>query len=79
MDDRAAHIGEVVPQMWTWEHTVPGGQPSRSFVWMQGHTYANFSNYQIERTLLRGIAWAAGEPATRFDLLALRGARVTGK
>ena len=62
VDDRAAHIGEVVPQMWTWEHTVPGGQPSRSFVWMQGHTYANFSNYQIERTLLRGIAWAGKRP-----------------
>jgi hypothetical protein len=29
---------------------------------MQGHTYANFSNYQIQRTLLRGIAWAAKKP-----------------
>jgi hypothetical protein len=45
--------------MWTYEHTVSGGQPARAFVWMQGHTYANFSNYQIQRTLLRGIAWAA--------------------
>jgi hypothetical protein len=62
VDDRAAHIGEVVPQMWTWEHTVPGGQPSRSFVWMQGHTYTNFINYQIQRTLLRGIAWAGKHP-----------------
>lgn len=25
---------------------------------MQGHVYANFSNYQIQRTLLRAIAWA---------------------
>jgi type 1 glutamine amidotransferase len=57
-----AHKGEVAPQMWTWEHTVPGGQPARAFVWMQGHTYANFSNYQIQRTLLRGIAWAAKRP-----------------
>jgi type 1 glutamine amidotransferase len=56
------HKGEVAPQMWTWEHTVPGGQPSRAFVWMQGHTYANFTNYEIERTLLRGIAWAGKKP-----------------
>ena len=56
------HKGEVAPQMWTWEHTVPGGQPARAFVWMQGHTYANFTNYQIERTLLRGIAWAGKKP-----------------
>jgi type 1 glutamine amidotransferase len=56
------HKGEIAPQIWTWEHTVPGGQPARAFVWMQGHTYANFMNYQIERTLLRGIAWAGKKP-----------------
>jgi type 1 glutamine amidotransferase len=56
------HKGEVVPQMWTYEHTVPGGEPARAFVWMQGHTYSNFENYQIQRTLLRGIAWAAKKP-----------------
>ncbi len=56
------HKGEVVPQIWTYEHTLDGGKPARAFVWMQGHIYANFSNYQIERTLLRGIAWAAGKP-----------------
>ena len=51
------HKGEVVPQIWTYEH-----QSSRAFVWMQGHTYANFANYQMQRTLLRGIAWAAKRP-----------------
>lgn len=56
------HKGEVVPQMWTYEHALPGGQPARAFVWMQGHTYANFANYQIQRTLLRGIAWAGKKP-----------------
>ena len=56
------HKGEVVPQIWTYEHTLPGGQPARAFVWMQGHTYANFANYQVERTMLRGIAWAARKP-----------------
>jgi len=57
-----AHKGEVVPQIWTYEHTQPGGKPARAFVWMQGHEYANFSNYQIEQMLLRGIAWAAHKP-----------------
>lgn len=56
------HNGEKVPQIWTYEHTLAGGQPARAFVWMQGHTYANLANYQIERTLLRGIAWAAKRP-----------------
>jgi type 1 glutamine amidotransferase len=56
------HKGEVVPQIWTYEHALPGGQPARAFVWMQGHTYADFANYQIQRTLLRGIAWAAKKP-----------------
>jgi len=56
------HKDEVVPQLWTYEHTVPGGQPARAFVWMQGHTYANFANPQIQKTLFRGIAWAAKKP-----------------
>ena len=56
------HKGEVVPQFWTYEHTLAGGQPARAFVWMQGHNYSNFSNYQIQRTLLRGIAWAGKKP-----------------
>jgi type 1 glutamine amidotransferase len=56
------HKGEVAPQIWTYEHTLAGGQPARAFVWMQGHTYANFANYQVERMLLRGIAWAAKKP-----------------
>jgi hypothetical protein len=28
----------------------------------QGHTYADFSNWQIQRTLLRGIARAGKKP-----------------
>jgi type 1 glutamine amidotransferase len=57
-----AHKGEVVPQIWTYQHTVPGGRPARAFVWMQGHEYANFANYQIQQMLLRGIAWAGNQP-----------------
>ncbi len=57
-----SHKGEVVPQIWTYEHTLPGGRPARAFAWMQGHEYANFANYQIEQMLLRGIAWTAHRP-----------------
>jgi len=56
------HKGEVVPQIWTYEHTPAGGEPARAFVWMQGHEYANFANYQIQQMLLRGIAWAGKKP-----------------
>ena len=56
------HKGEVVPQIWSYEHALPGGQPARAFVWIQGHTYANFANYQIQRMILRGIAWAGNKP-----------------
>ena len=57
-----AHKGETIPQIWTYEHTIPGGEPARAFVWMQGHTYANFANDQIRKMLLRGIAWAGKRP-----------------
>ncbi len=60
------HAGEVVPQVWTYERTFfprLGGQPTfRSFVWMQGHNYANLQDPRVLPTLLRGIAWAAKAP-----------------
>lgn len=59
---RGGGVGQTVPQIWTYEHTVKGGQPARAFVWMQGHTYANLTDYQIENMLLRGIAWAGHHP-----------------
>jgi type 1 glutamine amidotransferase len=60
------HKGEVVPQIWTYEHTLAGGQPARAFVWMQGHTYANFAHPQIQAMLLRGIAWAGKKPVNEL-------------
>ncbi|HWB29080.1 MAG TPA: ThuA domain-containing protein [Vicinamibacterales bacterium] len=71
------HVGEVVPQMWTYERTILGlgAQPYRAFVWMQGHEYKNFTNPAIEKMILRGIAWVGkrpidflenGRPAGRF-------------
>jgi type 1 glutamine amidotransferase len=56
------HKGEVAPQIWTYEHSLSGGAPARAFVWMQGHEYGNFANYQIQQMLLRGIAWAGKKP-----------------
>jgi type 1 glutamine amidotransferase len=65
-----AHKGEVVPQIWTYEHTVASELPARAFVWMQGHEYVNFANFQIQQMLLRGIAWAAYKPVdTLVDYL----------
>jgi hypothetical protein len=29
---------------------------------MQGHNYVNFAKPEIQRTLLRGIAWAGKKP-----------------
>lgn len=57
------HVGEVVPQMWTYERTSQlGGQPYRAFVWMQGHTYKNFTNPAIQNMILRAIAWTGKRP-----------------
>jgi type 1 glutamine amidotransferase len=56
------HKGEVAPQVWTYEHSLADGEAARAFVWMQGHEYANFANYQIQQMLLRGIAWAGKKP-----------------
>ena len=56
------HKGVVVPQIWIYEHTLPGGQPARVFVSMQGHSNATFNLPPIKRTLLRGIAWAGKRP-----------------
>jgi type 1 glutamine amidotransferase len=57
-----SHKGEVVPQIWTYEHTLPGGEPARAFVWMQGHSYASFARPEIQNMLLRAVAWAGKHP-----------------
>jgi type 1 glutamine amidotransferase len=68
------HVGEDVPQIWTYENTLAGGsQPYRAFVWMQGHNYSNFTDPKIQPMLLKGIAWAARKP---YDaLMTVRPAR----
>lgn len=71
------HEGEVVPQIWTYERTITGGQPYRVFVWMQGHNYVNFAHEQVQPMLLRAIAWAGKAPID--SLLTVRPARGGGR
>jgi type 1 glutamine amidotransferase len=54
--------GNIVPQLWTYEHTVPGGKPYRAFVTLEGHSAASFDVPQYQTILLRGIAWAGKHP-----------------
>jgi type 1 glutamine amidotransferase len=54
--------GAVVPQLWTYEHTIPGGKPARAFVTLEGHSAASFEVPQYQTILLRGIAWAGRRP-----------------
>jgi type 1 glutamine amidotransferase len=64
---RAGHAGDVVPQIWTYEHVLPGASaPARAFVWMQGHTYSHFADPTIQPMLLRAIAWAAKRPVNEL-------------
>lgn len=63
---RTGHAGEVVPQIWTYEHSLAGGQPARSFVWMQGHEYKNMTDPKVLPMLLRGIAWAGKKPVNEL-------------
>jgi type 1 glutamine amidotransferase len=56
-----------------WTFTTGRG---RSFGCVPGHFTWTFDDPWFRLLLLRGIAWAAGEPPYRFDSLALRGARL---
>jgi type 1 glutamine amidotransferase len=63
---RGGGVGQTVPQMWTYEHTLPGGQPARAFVWMQGHMVDSLQDPAIRKVLMRGIAWAGKKPYTEL-------------
>ena len=58
----STNAGEMVPQVWTYEKSLPGGERYRSFVSMQGHVYSNFAVAAYQNLLLRGIAWAGKRP-----------------
>ncbi|MCG6921786.1 MAG: ThuA domain-containing protein [Acidobacteria bacterium] len=67
---------EVVPQAWVYEKTIPGGQPHRAFVWMQGHYTAKLLEPQNRDLVLRAIAWAGKRPVD--ELLKVRPPRRPG-
>lgn len=66
---KTVSIYDYQPQMWTYEHTAPGGTAaSRAFVSIPGHLYVNFNRPNYRAILLRGIAWA-GKRANVDELL----------
>lgn len=62
------------PQPMFWAYQRGKG---RVFGCTPGHFNWTFDDPLFRILLLRGMAWAAGESPSRFDPLALRGARVT--
>ncbi len=75
---QAGHAGESVPQMWTYQRTMFGGQEFRAFVWMQGHTYANLTHQHVQPMLLRAIAWVGKRPIDSLMTVRARGMRRGG-
>jgi type 1 glutamine amidotransferase len=75
-DDNGAGPAARAPQpiFWTYQRG-----PGRVFGCVLGHYTWTFDDPWFRLLLLRGIAWAGGQPADRLDALALRGARVAGK
>lgn len=67
---------QTSPQPMFWTCQTSRG---RVFGCVPGHYTWTFDDPWFRLLLLRGIAWTAGEHVTRFDLLALRGARVEDK
>jgi type 1 glutamine amidotransferase len=69
----ATGVEEDKPQPLMWTHTQGKG---RVFVSIPGHYTWTFDDPLFRVLLLRGICWAAGEPADRLSDLATVGARV---
>ncbi|MBL9199473.1 MAG: ThuA domain-containing protein [Opitutaceae bacterium] len=63
----------LVPVFWT--HEPAGG--GRAFVCIFGHYMWTFEDPLFRLLLLRGIAWAAHEPISRLDALALDGVELS--
>jgi type 1 glutamine amidotransferase len=59
-------IGRLIPQIWAYENSLPGGQPYRAYVNLLGHHFRTFASPHARAILLRGIAWAGHRDA---DLL----------
>lgn len=70
-DEKAGAGDAILPIPIFWTHEPVGG--GRTFVCVFGHYMWTFDDPLFRLLLLRGMAWAAGEPATRFDALATDG------
>jgi type 1 glutamine amidotransferase len=69
----ASGIEENKPQPLFWTTEQNGG---RVFVSIPGHFAWTFDDPMFRVLLLRGVAWAAGEPVDRFNDLVTPGARI---
>jgi len=70
-DEKAGPGDAILPIPIFWTHEPAGG--GRAFVCIFGHYMWTFDDPLFRLLLLRGMAWATGEPATRFDSLATEG------
>lgn len=72
-DENAGAGDAVLPIPIFWTHEPTGG--GRAFVSIFGHYMWTFDDPLFRLLLLRGMAWAANEPTTRFDALATEGVK----
>ena len=68
----AVEDGQPRPMLWTYERGK-----GRVFVSILGHYTWTFDDPLFRILLLRGLAWAAGEPVDRWTALATIGARLS--
>ena len=61
-------LNAAYPQIWTRQH-----EKGRAFCMVPGHFNFSFNDPFFRLLLLRGMAWAAGEPVQRFEALATEG------
>ena len=48
----------LIPQLWTYERQLAGGQPYRAVVSLLGHHFSTFASPHVRGIFLRAIAWA---------------------
>jgi putative heme-binding domain-containing protein len=67
--------GEERPMVWTHEPAAGGGK-GRVFATILGHYAWTFDDPLARVLILRGMAWAAGEPVDRFAKLSVDGVKM---
>lgn len=59
-------VYDIVPEIWSYENALPGGEKYRAFVSIPGHNYKSFNLPHYRALLLRGIAWAGKRDVDSF-------------